>query len=355
MAGGKMKRELRIGDFTINDDSECYVIAEIGHNHKGDIDICKQMFDEAKKCGCQAVKLQKRNNKSLFTDKMYKQQYNSENAYGATYGEHREALEFEWDEYVELQQYAKELGLHFYATAFDFESADFLAKLDVPAFKMASGDLKSIPLLQYVAKLGKPMILSTGGGSMEDVIRAYEAVKPINPNFAILQCTASYPASPELLNLRVVETFREEFPDIQIGLSSHDNGIAMPIAAYTLGARIVEKHFTLNRTWKGTDHAFSLEPVGLRKMVRDLNRTRAALGNGIKTVFEEEKAPIKKMGKKLVASSNLTAGQVISEDDICLKSPGDGLPPYMFEKVIGKRMKSDVSIDDDFTFDNVEI
>ena len=173
---------------------------------------------------------------------------------------------------------------------------------NVPAYKIASGDLKSVPLLKHVASFGKPMIVSTGGAQLEDVQRAYDAILPINPQLAILQCTAGYPAATEELDLRVISTYRERFPDAVIGFSSHDNGIVMPVAAYMLGARIVEKHFTLNRAMKGTDHAFSLEPVGLRKMVRDLDRTFKAMGDGTKKLYDSERAPIVKMGKSLVVA-----------------------------------------------------
>ena len=188
--------------------------------------------------------------------------------------------------------------MDFFATAFDMASADFLESLNVPAYKIASGDLKSVPLLKHVASFGKPMIVSTGGALLEDVQRAYDAIMPINPQLAILQCTAGYPAAFEELDLRVISTYRERFPDAVIGFSSHDNGIAMPVAAYMLGARIVEKHFTLNRAMKGTDHAFSLEPVGLRKMVRDLDRTFKAMGDGTKKVYDSERAPIVEDGQE---------------------------------------------------------
>jgi sialic acid synthase len=271
---------ITIGKHTINDDSHCYVIAEIGHNHQGSVKKARELFKEAKLAGAHAVKLQKRHNRSLYTKAAYNKPYDNENSFGATYGEHREFLEFGQKEYKELQAYAKELDIDFFATAFDMASADFLEALDVPAYKIASGDLKSEPLLRHVAEFGKPIVISTGGALIEDVQRAYDTLMPINPQLCILQCTAGYPASFDELDLRVVAQYRQRFPKAVIGYSGHDNGIAMPVAAYVLGARVVEKHFTLNRAMKGTDHAFSLEPVGLRKMVRDLERTAAALGDG---------------------------------------------------------------------------
>ena len=331
-------RGMIVDGFTINDASDCYIIAEIGHNHQGDVNKCKEMIREAKLAGASAVKLQKRDNKTLYTKAAYDKPYENENSFGLTYGEHREFLEFNKEQYAELINYSREVGITFFATAFDIASADFLEDLDIPAYKIASGDLRNIPLIQHVAKFNKPMIISTGASTMEDVQRVYDAVRPINKQICFLQCTAGYPAAFEELNLRVIETYRKAFPDVVVGLSSHDNGIAMAVAAYVLGARVIEKHFTLNRSLKGTDHSFSLEPVGLRKMARDLKRLRGALGDGFKRVFDSEKSAAHKMGKSIVAVRNLPAGTIISMDSLALKSPGGGLAPYEIEKVLGKKL-----------------
>jgi len=342
-------RQLRIGTQRIDDHSPCYVIAEIGHNHQGNLEICKEMFRAAKGAGVDAVKLQKRDNATLFTREAFEKPYDNPNSYGRTYGAHREFLEFGWREYVELKAYAKELGLHFFSTAFDIPSADFLERLDVPAFKIASADLKSISLLEHVARIGKPMIVSTGGATMDDVRRAYDAIMPINPQLCIMQCTAGYPPAWEELNLRVIATYRQAFPDIVIGFSSHDSGIAMAVAGYMLGARVVEKHFTLNRASKGTDHAFSLEPVGMTKMVRDLKRLMLALGDGAKTVLPSEQAPITKMAKSLVAARDLPAGHVLAPEDVCMKSPGGGMPPYEIDHLLGGVLVREVRQDHAFS------
>ena len=344
-------RNLTLDGKVIQDNSNCYVIAEIGHNHQGRLETAKEMFRVAKESGADAVKLQKRDNRSLFTKAGYAKPYDNPNSFGGTYGEHREFLEFGWIEYKELMDYADEIGVTMISTAFDFSSADFLAKLGIPIIKMASGDLKNIPLLTHIAEFQKPMILSTGGGTMEDVNRAYDAIMPINQQLCILQCTAGYPAEFDELNLQVITTYRERFPNTTIGLSSHDNGIAMAVAAYMLGARVIEKHFTLNHTWKGTDHAFSLEPIGFRKMVRDLKRTKAAIGDGIKKVYDSEVNPITKMGKKLVAARDLPEGCTIRREDIAIKSPGDGLSPYEIDKVIGRVTRQAMKEDDDITFE----
>ncbi|MBP1725523.1 MAG: N-acetylneuraminate synthase [Deltaproteobacteria bacterium] len=344
-------RKLVIDGKVVQDDGDCWIIAEIGHNHQGRLKTAKDMFRVAKECGADAVKLQKRDNRHLYTKAMYDKSYDHENSFGLTYGEHREALEFGSEEYKELMGYAKELEITMFATAFDFPSADFLAKLDIPAFKIASGDLKNIPLLTYVANFQKPMIVSTGGGTMEDVNRAYDAIMPINQQLCFLQCTAGYPAAFEELNLNVITTFRERFPKTVIGLSSHDNGIAMAVAGYMLGARVVEKHFTLNHTWKGTDHAFSLEPAGFKKMVRDLRRVRVAMGDGVKRLYETEVNPMVKMGKKLVAARDLPAGHAIRREDIAIKSPGDGLQPYELNKIIGRVTRVPLKQDQNIIFE----
>ncbi len=349
-----MQRELIIGNRHIHDDSDCYVIAEIGHNHQGDFEIAKEMIRVAKECGADAVKFQKRDNRGLFTKSFYDKPYDNELSYGPTYGLHREALELSKDQLAELIHYSDELEIDCLATAFDFNSADLLNELGVKAFKLASGDAKNIPLSKHIAAFGKPVIVSTGGCVIEDVHRIYDAITPINKNLCILQCTASYPCDYARLDLNVIDTYRKHFEDIVIGLSDHSNGISMGPVAYLLGARVIEKHYTLNRASKGTDHAFSIEPVGLRKLVRDLKRTRVALGSGQKRVHDCEKNPMIKMGKKLVAAANISAGHVLAEDDIAIKSPGDGLAPYEISKVIGKKLKVDLKTDDDIMFEVFE-
>jgi N-acetylneuraminate synthase/sialic acid synthase len=346
-------REIQIGGNTINDDNDCFVIAEVGHNHQGDVEKCKQIFLKAKECGADAVKLQKRNNKKLFTAQLYDSPYDNENSFGDTYGQHREYLEFGQEQYKELQKFCRDIGIIFFATAFDFDSADFLARLDMPAFKIASGDLKSIPLIKHIGEFGKPMIISTGGGTMEDIKRVHDAVKPINPQFCFLHCVASYPNQPEEMNLKAITTLRESFPDVVIGLSDHYNGIVMASVAYVLGARIVEKHFTLNHSWKGTDHALSLEPIGMQKMIRDLRRIRISLGDGVKRLLPSEEKPIFKMGKALYASRALPAGHRLTHEDIAIKSPAKGLPPYELDNLVGKELKHDMKEDDAIGFEDL--
>lgn len=346
-----MNRELTIDGYRIADDTDCYVIAEIGHNHQGDLEKARQLFQRAKECGVHAVKLQKRDNRSLYTADMYHRPYEHENSFGRTYGDHREFLEFGRDEYRELQALARELDLTFFATAFDQPSADFLAALDMPAYKLASGDIRNLPLLRHVAALQKPVVFSTGGAGMDEIERAYDTIAAINPRVAMLQCTASYPTEPEDMHLGVIPTLRQRFPSAVVGLSDHSNGIAMSVVSYMLGSRIIEKHFTLNHAWKGTDHALSLEPIGMQKMVRDLQRARIAIGDGLKRPLPIEASAIVKMGKKIVAVRALPAGHVLTAEDLAIKSPGDGLPPTELDRVVGRRLLQGVESDTSLTLE----
>ena len=326
--------------------SDFYFIAEIGHNHQGKLDKAKEMFLVAKRAGADAVKLQKRDNKKLYTKSFFNEKYDNRNSYAETYGLHREALEFGIEEYKELKNFANDIGIDFFATPFDLNSVNFLAKLDMPAYKLASADLKNTILQIEVAKQNKPVILSTGGGNLDDVKRAVENISKFNSNLAILHCTASYPVEINDMNLNVINTYKKEFSNFTIGLSDHENGIDAATIAYMLGARVFEKHFTLNRANKGTDHSFSLEPAGLEKVIRNLKRIPNMLGSFEKKVLKSETGPLYKMQKSIVASKNLKSGEIINKDDIDIKSPGGGLPPYEFDNIIGKKIKKDIEIDE---------
>ncbi|MFI5494177.1 N-acetylneuraminate synthase family protein [Actinoplanes sp. NPDC051859] len=341
-------RELRIADYRIADDTDAYVIAEIGHNHEGSLDKAEELFRQAAAAGAHAAKLQKRDNRSLFTKAMYNEPYTGRNSYGPTYGAHREALEFGRTEYAHLVALAADLGIHFLSTAFDQRSVDFLVDLDLPAIKIASADVTNTPLLAYAAKSGKPLILSTGGATMEEVRRACDTILPIQPDLALLQCTAVYPASPSDLHLKVIGTYREEYPDTVIGFSGHDLGPELSWIAYAQGARVIEKHFTLDHSRPGSDHHFSLDGPQLAELTEGLRRTREALGEPAKQRSETEAKAVRKMGKKLVAARDLPAGHVLTEQDVLCKSPGDGMKPYQLDEVIGRALRIGIGEDTGF-------
>jgi len=348
--------ELWVDGRRIADDAAAYVVAEIGHNHQGDVEKAKALIHAARECGADAVKLQKRDNRRLYTRALYDSPYDNEHSFGATYGEHREALELSASEWLELREFSREEGITIFGTVFDEPSADFLAELGVPAFKIASADLVNTPLLRRVAAFGKPIFLSTGGGTIEDVERALDTILPVNSEVCLMQCTAAYPCEVEELHLRVIETYRQRFPDLVIGLSDHQSGIAMTLVGFMLGARVIEKHFTLNHAWKGSDHAYSLMPEGMRRLVRDLHRVPLALGDGVKRPLPSEERPLEKMGKKLVAARALPTGHVLALGDLEAKSPADGgLPPYELDRLLGRPLRRPLSFEQDVTLDDVEL
>jgi sialic acid synthase len=348
-------RELVVDGRRITEDGDPYVIAEVGHNHQGSLMKAIDLLRAAKEAGADAVKLQKRANRSLYTRAMYEQPYDHENSFGRTYGEHREALELDDKDWFELMHQAREVGITLFGTAFDPPSADFLAEIGAPAFKIASADLVNTPLLRQVAAYGKPVFLSTGGGTLEDVERAVDTILPINRQLCVMQCTAAYPAEAEDLNLRVVATLRARFPELVIGLSDHQNGYTMSLLGYMLGARVIEKHFTLNHAWKGTDHAFSLMPDGMRRLVRDLRRAPFALGDGVKRPLPCEEGAIRKMGKNLVAARDLPAGHVLAAGDLDAKSPAEGgLPPFELDRLVGRRLRRALAFEQGVTFEDLE-
>ena len=331
-----------------------YVIAEIGHNHKGSLQIAKKLFEEAKKSGADAVKLQKRNNKILYTKNFYDSVYENANSYGDTYGKHRDNLEFGKKEYKELILFAKKINIEFICTPFDVPSLQFLENLNFPAYKIASADLVNIPLQKKIAETMKPIFLSTGGGNFKDIERAYKNINSINKRLAILHCTASYPVDLKDMNLNVIKELKKRYKKKLIGLSDHENGIDAAPLAYMLGARIFEKHFTLDRSWKGTDHSFSLEPAGLTKFVRNLKRVPILLGNKNKKLLMSERKPLFKMIKSIVASNNIEKNTVIKFNHLSFKSPGGGLKPYEYKKILNKKTKIKILKDEKIFLKNLK-
>ncbi len=334
-------REIILNGKKVNDESDAYVIAEISGNHGGSLELCKEMIESAQECGCDAVKLVKRTNRELYTDEYFNKPYDNPNSYGKTYGEHREALEFDWEQYCELKKFAFDLGITLFATPFDIPAADFLNELNMPIFKIASGDLTNIPLIKHVAGFDRPMIISTGGSRWEDIIRAEESLRE-GVKIAWLQCTAAYPAKIEQMQLRVIEEMREFFPSNVIGLSDHYGGILSGPIAYMFGARIFEKHFTFGHAMKGTDHAFSLKPDRMKRFITDLRRTKWAMADSRKQPFPDEAEPIRKMAKAVYLNKDLDGGIIISRENLVLLSPADGIPPYELNWLIGKRTLFDI-------------
>jgi len=237
------------------------------------------------------------------------------------------------------------LDIIFCASGWDEESVDFLDELEVPFFKVASADLSNFPLLEHTAKKGKPIILSTGMANFETVKSAYNLISKINSQIAILQCTSTYPSKFEEIHLNVLKTYQKEFPDAVIGYSGHELGIAIPPVAVALGARIIERHFTLDRTMKGSDHAASLEPQGFAKMVRDIRHIELAMGSFEKKVQESEIPVFQKLSKSIVSHIPIKKGQIITREMLTTKGPGTGISPSKMETVIGKKALVNIAED----------
>ena len=224
----------------------------------------------------------------------------------------------------------------------------------MPAYKIASADITNSPLQEEIAKLGKPIFLSTGGSTMTDIKRAADLILKHNKDLTILHCTASYPANLKDMNLAVITTLKKEFKNLRIGLSDHENGIDAGVIAYMLGARAFEKHFTLNRANKGTDHAFSLEPQGLAKFIRNIKRVDIMIGSNKKQLLESEKKPLFKMKKSIVAKTDLKENHKLTYQDLDFKSPGGGLEPYRYTEIIGKKLKRNLKEEDLILLDNLK-
>ncbi|CAI9547105.1 unnamed protein product, partial [Staurois parvus] len=254
-------------------------------------------------CGADCAKFQKSELEYKFNKKALERPYTSPHSWGKTYGEHKCHLEFSHDQYRELQKFAKEIGIYFTASGMDEMAVEFLHELGVPFFKVGSGDTNNLIYLKKTAQKGRPMVISSGMQSMDTMRRVYELVKPINPNFCILQCTSAYPLLPEDVNLRVIQEYQKAFPDIPIGYSGHETGVAITVAAVAMGAKVVERHVTLDKTWKGSDHQASLEPNELAELVRSIRTVEKAMGSIEKRRLPCEMACHDKLGKSVVAKT----------------------------------------------------
>ena len=286
------KREAKIGNKIVGDNYPVFVIAEIGINHNGDLDIAKKLIDIARSAGCDAVKFQKRTVEVVYTKEELERQ--RENPFGTTNGDLKRGLEFGETEYREIDRYCKEKNILWFASPWDAESVDFLEKFDVPCYKVASASLTDKALLRHIKSKGKPVILSTGMSTVEQIKHAVEVLG--EDNLILLHCTSTYPSKPEELNLRVIPWMKENFT-CPIGYSGHETGVIQSVMAVLLGACVIERHITLDRAMWGSDQAASLEPSGLDRMVRDIRLIPVSLGDGKKIVLESEKPILEKLRK----------------------------------------------------------
>lgn len=331
----------------VGDNYPCFIIAEIGQNHQGDINIAKNMIEVAKRCGANCVKFQKSDLNSRFNKAALDRPYRSHHSWGNTYGQHRAYLEFSENQFKELKKHAEQHEIIFSASGMDKVSLRFLNELDVPFFKIGSGDADNYPLIQYAARFRKPLIISTGMQSIDTVQKVYSLLKQFNINLCFLHCVSAYPAPPPDINLHVIKSYQEKFPDVVIGYSGHETGTEISIAAVALGSKILERHLTLDRTWKGNDHCASLDPETFQQLVSQVRNVETALGSHIKIMRESEITCNRKLGKTLVASKHLECGTVLSEDmlDIKVAEP-KGLSADQLYNVIGCTLIHDKEYDE---------
>ena len=269
--------------------SHTYIIAEIGINHQGDIDLFKKMILKAKDCGVDAVKSQKRDPKLCLTPEQYERPYENPHSFGKTYGEHKEVLELNEGEWKEAMRVADDIGIPLFASVFDVNSAKFIREIGAEMIKIGSAEVTKLELLEEVADYGLPIIMSTGMSTLEEIDKAVALFKSHKTELTLTHCTSCYPCSYEDVNLRIIPELIKRY-EIPVGFSGHHSSVAIDAAAVALGACLVERHFTLDRAMKGTDQAASLEPVGMEKVVKYIRATETAMGSSEKKVLECEKA-----------------------------------------------------------------
>lgn len=325
---------------------DTYFIAEIGNNHNGDFFLAKRLIEEAARAGANAVKFQKRSVEDTFARELRDMPQTRNEVAGKTYGEYRRELELGLDQFLALKEIARANGVSFFATPFDIPSVDFLEKVGVPFYKIASFDVTNLPLLDYVAALGKPIILSTGMSTAEEVAEAVETVLRHHGNLVLLHCVSMYPTPDEHANLAAMQWLGREFHPLPVGYSGHERDILASLVAVAQGATVVERHLTLSRSLPGPDHGtVSVEPATFRELVENARRIRILGGTTGKRISSEERKRRDKHGKSLVARSSIPAGTVISEDMLGIKSPGYGIKARDKQDVVGRVAAVDIEAD----------
>ena len=319
-----------------------FVIAEVGQNHQGDPELAIEYIRVFANAGANAIKFQTRDNKHLFSEEAYEAPYHSENAFAPTYGKHREALELDTKYLPLLKKECESQGVFFMSTPFDEPSLGILDSLNTDILKVASFDIGNLPFLDKIGKTRRPVVMSIGGGKLEHVIDSVHVIQKYHSDISILHCVSEYPCEYRKLGLENIKRLIQKFPNLAIGLSDHFNGTLSGPIAYTLGARIFEKHVTLNRSNKGTDHSFALEPEGFRKFSRDINRVKDMYK--VKDESELGKEYVfQKLGKSIIASQNILEGEAITIDNLSGKIfTHTHIPVRDSNKIIGKKANRNI-------------
>ena len=342
-----------VGGRAIGGGEPSYVIAEAGSNHNRDLGIAKRLIDAAANAEADAIKFQTYSGDRIYSRKAesrYLEQFD-----GRSPAQLLEDISLPRDWHADLAEHARERGIAFFSSPFDHEAVDELAALGVPVLKIASGEIVDLPLIRRAAATGIPLFISTGMATLEEVGEAVSAAEEAGaPAVALMQCASVYPAAPERINLRAMETLAREF-GVPAGLSDHTTGIAVPIAAAARGAAMIEKHITLDRAMEGPDHSFAIEPDELTAMVIGIREAEAALGDGRKDgpSPEELEENYTLARRSLIATRDLSAGTVLEADMITVKRPGFGIAPKHLEELVGRTLGRDVEADDVLTWDMV--
>lgn len=350
-----MKAEFRIGSRLLQPGAAPYVVAEIGVNHNGDLSLAQKMIDAAARAGADAVKFQTFRAEEFMSDRNAEYQYSSggKQVHESMY-EMFKRLELPESWHKQLQAYAHARGLEFLSSAADAHAVDLLLALNVPVLKIASEDLINLPLLEYAAHQRVPVIISTGMAEPEEIDRAVAVLRDGGcPGLMLLHCVSLYPAPDEAAHLLRIASLRDRYKTV-VGYSDHTRGVVAALAAAALGVVLIEKHFTLDRTLPGPDHAFSADPAELAQMVAGVRTLAAQLGSPDITPSRAEREARRQFRRSIVAAVDIPAGTIITRDMLCLKRPGTGIPPIKLSDLIGKRSKRLISADEQIIWNEVE-
>ncbi|MCF2700354.1 N-acetylneuraminate synthase [Fusobacterium mortiferum] len=314
-----------------------YIIAEAGVNHNGKIELAKKLVDKAVEAKVDAIKFQTFISKNLVSKVAKKAEYQIENTKNSseTQLEMVKKLELSFNEFIELKEYCDKKEIEFLSTAFDFESIEFLKRLGMKTWKIPSGEITNLPYLRKISEVADRIIMSTGMSNLEEIEQALKILNKDKDKIIILHCNTEYPTPIEDVNLKAMNLIKEKF-EVEVGYSDHTLGIEVPIAAVALGAKVIEKHFTLDKTMEGPDHKASLEPDELKKMVECIRNIELALGEEKKEASPSEEKNKEIARKSIVAKCDIKKGEIFSEDNLTVKRPGNGISPMEWDNVIGK-------------------
>lgn len=343
--------QLTIAGRAIGDGLPPYVIAELGSNHNGDMELCRQLVDAAHGAGADAVKFQSWTKQSLISSAEYERntRYAAERK-APTLADAVERYQMTPDRLREIGAYCRARGVIWFASCFSAAEVDLLESLDAPAYKIASMDVTHLPMLRHLAQTGKPLLLSVGMATLGEVERALTALREGGSGpIALLHCISLYPSPPEAVNLRMLRTWREAF-GVPVGYSDHTLGTSVPLAAVALGACVIEKHFTMDRSLEGWDHALSADPAELAALVRGCREVFSALGSGVRAVGDDEMEKRKVFRRRMVATRTLKRGDRLAAADVDFKRPGAGIQPDELDYVIGRALVRDVSADEELAW-----